>query len=341
MRHLAVFTVTVGVLAIPAFAQYPPPPPPATLAGSWTATINRPGSTITVRLDLAQNGNVIAGREQIINSPHFAVIARIGGQFTGNQTGHLEQTSIDRLDGIDDYCRQGADFRVMGPETIAMRLPLSYQCGNDEVITLTRDRPANSGLTRYPAPAPPPPAGVNGAWTATLPNLRTGPVAIRIDLTQTGTRINGHERIADTDRGIALSLNGELTGSGVGYLRETAVEKTDGFHKSCLQAADIQMTAPDVLRVHWQPSACGGLAQDITFTRMKPQPNVARNAPLTPGEALLRMLFGGDGSDTASSREQQRRDDEYQNQRDGQAKMDDDAQRQRENDAQNAMRPPP
>jgi len=327
MYHFTFLIATAGVFGAPVFAQVSPSDPLPGVDGSWTMTRNGPGGVTSVKLDLKQFGSRIEGRERILN-PSFAVALRLSGEFTGEFDGILNQTAVEQLGGLPSFCLQAADFSMTEANRISILLKPSERCEADDVITLTRDTPVAPGSVRHTdSPmAAGPPASFSGVWTATIRNLRAGPVNIRIDLAQNGNRIAGYEQIADTNRGIALRLDGELTGSRTGYLVETTVEQTRGFRKSCLQRANVQISGPDRIDVHWQPSSvCGGIAQDIAFTRAGPAAMTAqRNEGVSPSDALMMLLMMGlSGSDPSSpsAREEEERyqkaaDLQYQQKRD-------------------------
>jgi hypothetical protein len=267
MRHARTalsLIICFGMIAALAFAQYPP----ASLAGSWTASLRTyDGNAVTVRIDLTQNGNRIAGREQITR-PDFAVTLKLEGQLAENRSGFLQQTSVEQLRGIEHYCLQGADFRITGPDTIAMHLRPD-QCGTNEVFNLTR---VGSSVVPDSAPA----LSINGSWAVTYKEAG-GPTQIRFDLIQSGSRIDGLEQIADARSHLAVRLSGQLSENGTtGFVQETVVERNENFRTPCLQGASLRVTSPTTLSLLWRPSLeCGGEAGAMTLRRMIRQEQIA------------------------------------------------------------------
>jgi hypothetical protein len=98
MRQLAYFLVIAGVLATPAFAQYPPSAS-AAIDGSWTARLSSSGRTAIVHLDLQHIGSHIGGRERILND-QVSVALQLRGGFTDANSGTLTQISVEELSGL-------------------------------------------------------------------------------------------------------------------------------------------------------------------------------------------------------------------------------------------------
>jgi hypothetical protein len=109
MRQLTALVVSVGVLAAPAVAQYQPP----NISGSWGATLDMGNGPLNIRIDLAQDGNRIAGHEQIILGDDRGVAIRISGGITGDRRTGARLPQVLSSSGGCPHHRPGEDSRFL------------------------------------------------------------------------------------------------------------------------------------------------------------------------------------------------------------------------------------